>query len=90
MSPNSSRNPGSALYLALGLAATGCAPHGVPPNLPRSSVASPEGGEAAPARVTLALDEDPPLPGEVTEGWRGLRGDDDASKSAEHDHHGGH
>ena len=41
--------------------------------------------------VTRALDEDPPLPSEDTQGWKGLRPAENA-KTQEHDHsaHAGH
>ncbi|GAB5546349.1 MAG: hypothetical protein SangKO_061090 [Sandaracinaceae bacterium] len=62
-----------------------CTP-ALPTALPRGSAASPDAPEARPARVGLALTEEPPLPGERREGWEGLG---DAAPGG-HAHHGGH
>ena len=55
------------------------------------SVASASAPEAAPAPVTRALDQDPPLPGEDVEGWAGLTPSADAAPDphAGHRGHGG-
>lgn len=78
-----------AVVLALVLGASSCAPRGLPSRLPSASVASAEGPSAAPARVTVALDEEPPLPGEPLEDWEGLRRPAGEEAGAHH-HHGEH
>jgi hypothetical protein len=73
----------SHIAIAL-LALAGCS-RSFPSTFPRSSAASTE---AAPARTTVmarALREDPPLPGEPTEGWEGL-----APGAPQGGHHHGH
>jgi hypothetical protein len=52
----------------MGLAA--CAP--LPRTFPRESAANPRSAAAPAARVTRALEADPPLPGEAAEGWSAL------------------
>ncbi len=64
----------------------------VPASFPASSAASPKAAEAPAPRVGLALAEDPPLPGESTEGWYGLGPDPGAGgghdQHQHHQHHG--
>ena len=57
----------------------------VPATFPRASAASPDAAEAAPARVDLALAEEPPLPGVHRPGWEALERDTPAGSP-----HGGH
>lgn len=57
----------------------------VPATFPRASAASPDATEATPARVDLALVEEPPRPGEDRPGWEALERDAPARP-----HHGGH
>lgn len=57
--------------------AVGCASRTVPDAFPRASPASTQAPELPPARVDRALSGDPPLPGQSTEGWPGLRAPDD-------------
>jgi hypothetical protein len=57
------------MALALGVA---CSPRSLPPSFPAGSAAGMETPEGPVRRVTRALDSDPPLPGESTEGWPGL------------------
>lgn len=54
------------------LFAGGCASSPLPRHLPTSSPASLEAEPVRAAVVRLALDEDPPLPGEASGGWSGL------------------
>jgi hypothetical protein len=56
-----------------------------PAAFPRASAASPDAAEATPARVDLALVEEPPLPGEHRPGWDALERDAPAGPR-----HGGH
>jgi len=68
-------NP-SACVTAIAISAllgTGCASRSVPASFPNTSPASASAPEASRAPVPRALAEDPPLPGEPTEGWPGLR-----------------
>jgi hypothetical protein len=82
------RGWGTGLVAAHALLAPACAPQALPARFPSGSVASPDADEARPARVTLALDEDPPLPGDEAQGWRGLDGGEDADPHRHH--HGAH
>ncbi len=66
-----------------------CASRPLHPEVPRSSAASPEAAAPAPADVAIALESDPPLPGEPTEGWLGLETPTDEGASG-HEHHGHH
>jgi hypothetical protein len=79
-----------ACFVALLLAA--CATRTVPTPASPGSPLTPAHPEGAAPRVTLALDEDPPLPGESTAGWIGLEAptspDGDAGAPADpHQHH---
>ncbi|MCC6877213.1 MAG: hypothetical protein IT378_23105 [Sandaracinaceae bacterium] len=56
----------------------------MPSSFPRGSAASPEAAEAPRAVVARSLLEEPPLPGESTDGWDGLE------SPAAADPHGGH
>jgi hypothetical protein len=58
----------------------GCASRTVPDTFPRASPASTQAPELPPARVDRALSGDPPLPGQPTEGWPGLRAPDDPAE----------
>lgn len=59
--------------MLFGLSVAACASRSVPSSFPKTSAASAEAQEAPTARVGVALEQDaPPLPGESTEGWRGL------------------
>lgn len=91
------RSPSAPLILRstaglVGLLATlsalaGCAPRSLPASFPPSSAASMSAPEAPLSRIGIALLEDPPPPGESTEGWYGLepeprRGDEPARRPA--------
>lgn len=58
----------------------GCASRTVPDTFPHASPASTHAPELPPARVDRALSGDPPLPGQSTEGWPGLRAPDDPAE----------
>jgi hypothetical protein len=59
----------------------------LPPDWPTSSAASPDAPAAPRSDVTLALDSDPPLPGEPLDGWFGLdRRDHERHDHERHDH----
>lgn len=81
----------ATFYFVSVLLIFGCSQRKVPSTLPESSPASLSAEEAPPILVTRALDEEPPLPSEETEGWKGLRQAENA-KMDEHDHqgHAGH
>lgn len=68
------------------VALVGCASRSVPDAFPATSAASPEGAEAAPAPVAVALQSDPPLPGETLAGWEGLTPAGPAAASDPHAH----
>lgn len=70
--------------------AMGCASRSVPERFPRTSAASPSAREPRPEPVARALAEDPPLPGENTERWRGLRPAGDSPDGTHMHHHGAH
>ena len=69
-----------------------CASRPLHPDFPEASAASPETAAPAPAEVAIALEADPPLPGEPTEGWLGLEAppEDGSSPHEGHGHHGSH
>jgi hypothetical protein len=70
-----------------------CASREVPSSYPKSSPASVEAPEGAPAQVTRALEGDPPLPGAAQGGWSGLDGGTQShgeGASPGHAHHGSH
>jgi hypothetical protein len=77
------------LTMLLAAALSACS-RSVPSHLPRTSPASAEAPAAAAAVVGRALREDPPLPGESTEGWSGLDAESAAATHAGHAHGGGH
>lgn len=70
--------------LAILLIPSGCSRR-VPATFPTDSAASVEAEAAPPVEVTLALDGQPPLPGEDAEGWFGL---EQPSAAPDHSHHG--
>ena len=70
-------------------ALAGCTPRAVPASFPASSAASPQAAEAPAPRVGIALAEDPPLPGESTEGWYGLEPKGGQGAQPHHHHHHG-
>ena len=55
-----------------GLSVVACASRSVPMSFPKTSAASTDAEEAPPARIGVALEQDPPLPGEPTGDWWGL------------------
>ncbi len=75
------------LFLALAATLAACT-RSVPREFPRASAASREAAEAAPARVGLAIAEEPPLPGDSRPGWESL--DVEEVDGAAHHGHGGH
>lgn len=60
----------------------------LPSEWPDSSAVAIHAEPAPPATVTLALDSDPPLPGEPSEGWIGLERPDTGAAHEHHPHHG--
>jgi hypothetical protein len=58
----------------IGLVSVACAAREVPSSWPEASAASPASPAAPVEVITHSLDEPPPLPGEVGEGWSGLGG----------------
>ncbi len=76
-------------FLLASLAALAGCSRSVPAEFPRASAASAEASAAPPARVGLAIEEEPPLPGEAREGWEALdRGTPAAGHHGHHGHHG--
>lgn len=75
--------------LSLALVSTACS-RDVPSTWPDGSPASSAAQELPNAKVTLALDGDPPLPGEPAEGWFGLEQVPVEDPHAHHRHHAGH
>lgn len=67
-----------------------CASRTVPPQFPPTAAASSAAAEGHPAIVTAALTEDPPLPGQPTTRWPGLRDDHEPQPTAHGGHHGHH
>lgn len=79
-----------AIALVLVLAGSACSRE-LPSEWPTTSPASTTVEEAPTANVTLALDGDPPLPGEPADGWIGLdRAPSGEDPHAHHRHHQGH
>lgn len=74
-------------FLTLAATLASCS-RSVPREFPRASAASGEAAEAAPARVGLAIAEEPPLPGDPRPGWESL--DAEADEGAGHHGHHGH
>jgi hypothetical protein len=73
---------------ALALVGLACS-RDLPSEWPNGSPASSTANEVQSANVTLALDGDPPLPGEPAEGWIGLE-QPVAEDPHAHHRHGGH
>jgi hypothetical protein len=80
----------AGLLLASLSALAGCSPRALPASFPASSAASPSAPEAPLPRVGVALLEDPPPPGESTEGWYGLEPEPRRGGAQPHDHSHGH
>ena len=78
-----------AAALAVALSTVACS-RDLPSEWPESSPASSAAQELPNANVTLALDGDPPLPGEPAEGWIGLEQVPAEDPHAHHRHHGNH
>jgi hypothetical protein len=76
----------TTLAVAASLSSAACS-RDLPSEWPESSPASSSATEVPAAKVTLALDGDPPLPGESAEGWIGLEPAN--NKPAKHEGHGG-
>jgi len=74
---------------ALALTSVACS-RDLPSEWPDNSPASSAAQELPNANVTLALDGDPPLPGEPAEGWIGLEQVPAEDPHAHHRHHGNH
>ncbi len=86
------RVPPTFLFLA-GAAAlvAACASRPLNPSFPATSAASLDGDAVPAASVTTALEADPPLPGETTDGWSGLESAPGQPSRAHQPHgHGGH
>ncbi|MDQ3036394.1 MAG: hypothetical protein M3Y87_28610 [Myxococcota bacterium] len=73
------------LLILLAAVLGGCS-RSFPSTFPRGSAASLDAPAAPVATVGLALREEPPLPGEPTEGWEALEPSGATAPSA----HGGH
>ena len=69
---------------------SGCASRKVPGRFPPDAAASPGAREARPAVVDAALAEEPPLPGQPTSRWPGLRAGEPTSLPSRHGGHHGH
>jgi hypothetical protein len=78
----------TALLIVASLSSVACS-RDLPSEWPESSPASSSAAEVPHAKVTLALDGDPPLPGESAEGWIGLEQPPSEDPHAHH-RHGGH
>ena len=71
-------------------ATVSCAPREFPSSFASNSPASVAAPEPSPSSVTRSLETDPPLPGDDTEGWRGLTEPEDAAALPDHVHHHHH
>jgi hypothetical protein len=81
------KHRGFWLVSVAGLVA-GCAARSVPGEFPQRSAASNQADEAPLSDVTVSLRSDPPLPGESTQAWSGLRPTKERSgASTTHHHH---
>jgi P-type Cu+ transporter len=60
------------LIVLMCLWVSACSGREVPASFPKESPASSEAVAAPPQGVTTALEQEPPLPGEGTQGWSGL------------------
>ncbi len=60
------------ITVAIGLLLGGCATRQRPTSYPSTSAASEEATAAPPATVGRYVREEPPLPGEPSDGWPGL------------------
>jgi hypothetical protein len=76
------------LIIALAFAGSLACSRDLPSQWPESSPTSSSAQELPAANVTLALDSDPPLPGEPAEGWIGLEQAPAEDPHAHHRHHG--
>jgi hypothetical protein len=77
----------ATLAVAASLSSVACS-RDLPSEWPESSPASSSATEVPTAKVTLALEGDPPLPGESAEEWIGL--EPAKGKPAQHEGHEGH
>lgn len=78
------------IVVSLHALSIGCASRAVPTQFPPSSAASSSATPAHPAVVTGSLVEDPPLPGQPTTQWPGLRADQGEARAPGHGGHHGH
>jgi len=76
----------NTVLLVASLLGPGACSREVPVNPPETSPASLSAAEVAPARVTRALEGEPPLPGEPAGDWPGLESNA-APSGHEHHHH---
>jgi hypothetical protein len=76
-------------WVLIGLIVAACSAREVPATWPDASPASPAALAAPAAPVTRALETDPPLPGESTDGWAGLRTQGAPADPMQHSGHGG-
>ncbi|MCG3173953.1 MAG: hypothetical protein GMKNLPBB_02170 [Myxococcota bacterium] len=77
---------GFLVMTALAAGVSGCAARVVPDQFPEQSASSAFAEEAPRADITVSLREDPPLPGEDTSRWPGLK----QEEPEDHEHHGHH
>lgn len=78
------------VVLALLAAPLGACSRSFPSTFPPSSAASSQAAEAPAAVVGRALVQEPPLPGEPTDGWIGLEPDAAQPASQVHSAHAAH
>jgi hypothetical protein len=89
-SENMNRLTAAATGTLLGVAGVfgACSPRALPATFPATSAASTEAPEARRIPVTVALEQDPPLPGESVEQWPGLRTNPGSGGGHANHHHG--
>lgn len=80
------------LFTIAAMFVVGCVSRSVPERFPTASAASPSAPEPRPEPASRTLVDDPPLPGENTEQWPGLRPSNSRSGEPAHRHgrHGQH
>jgi hypothetical protein len=76
-------------WVLIGLIVAACSAREVPATWPDASPAAPAALAPPAAPVTRALEADPPLPGESTDGWAGLSTEGTPDDPKRHPGHGG-